>query len=319
MQQAILIYDMSEINISKINLNLLNTLDILLSEVNVSRAAERLDVSQSAMSHSLNQLRIIFNDKLLIRGQSGKMSLTPYALMLEPKVKIAISGIKDVFLGEKLFDPTSASDTFFIGMTDYASMVLLPKLTAQLQKEAPRIRLVIRHINKSSDLTQFETGKLNLAIGNFPKDITILYKQRLFTDEIVCVAHKSHPAFKKASFTIDNYMNYPHILVGMDDQPDKSAILNLLQKNGYKIQAYEIVANYLMALYPLVPNSDFIASTVRRVVENAPNHKDLIIKPFPKILKLRTVITSQLWHPRYADDPSHIWLRNLIKKTADSL
>src|SRR5690606_17107214 len=125
---------MSNIDISTLNLNLLNSLDALLSEINVSRAAARLDVSQSAMSHSLSQLREIFSDKLLIRGQAGKMSLTPLAIELEPKVKKAMAGIKSVFLGEKAFEPQSSKDTFYIGMSDYASMVLLPAITKLLVK-----------------------------------------------------------------------------------------------------------------------------------------------------------------------------------------
>lgn len=310
---------MNKINISNLNLNLIVSLEALLTEVSVSKAAERLDLTQSAMSHSLSQLRAIFNDKLLVRGQSGRMSLTPLAQSLLPKVNIAFQEISNVFSGHKSFEPESAKNTFYLGISDYAGIVLLPHITKIIRQEAPSIKLVFRHLNYLDDLDLFETGKLHLAIGNFPGDSQILYKQRLFADEPVCVAHKTHPAFKKAALSVNDYTKYPHVLVGLEHEPDKNYVYDFIKKQGYNIQVYAIVAHTLSALYALTPNSNLIASTVEKIALAAPNSTDLVIKPFPKALGMKSAITSQFWHPRYSSDPGHLWLRTLIKKAASCL
>src|ERR1700722_6325781 len=113
---------------SNLNLNLLKDLDVLLREQNVSRAGAKLGITQSAMSLALKQLRYIYQDDLLVRGQSSKMTLTTFAKTLLPQVNQALQAVDTVFTAHLPFEPKHSQRTFHIGMSDYIAFVLLPKL-----------------------------------------------------------------------------------------------------------------------------------------------------------------------------------------------
>lgn len=308
---------MSDIDLRKLNLNLLLALDALITEQNVTRAGEKLDLGQSAMSHALNQLRITLNDQLLVRGQSSKMTLTPFAKAILPKVKQVNNEIKAIFSGTTAFNPNESKRLFYIGMSDYLAMVLLPKLTQHIAKHAPHIKLVIRHLNFLNDISLFEYEKLDLVIGQFDNVSDILLKQMLFTDEPICCAHKSHPAFKNDTITIEDYAAYPHILVGLEEDPSVSFIEKIMKNKGYSLQVAAIVPHTLTALYTLLPNTNFIASTVLRIAKEAKNYPNLVIKPMP--FPVEKYICSQYWHPKDKDEPAHQWLRETVKKVSEEL
>lgn len=308
---------MSNIDLSKVNLNLLLALDALLSEVNVTHAGDRLGISQSAMSHSLNQLREITGDQLLIRGQSSKMVLSPLAVQLRPKVKTVIREIESVLSGNKEIDLKSEKRTFTIGCSDYVSMVLLPKVAEIVSTSAPGVTLVIRHLNTLKNLDLFESGKMDLAIGNFGRISDFIYHQKIFTDESVCVAHKSHPAFQKNKVSIKEYAKYPHILVGLESEPNESYIASLMLKAGYQINVTAIVPHTLTPLYTLRPGTNFIASTVLKIAKAAKSQSQLSIKPMP--LDVPDYECFQYWHPKDNQDPLHKAVRNIVKEVGKSI
>ena len=129
-------------NISRVDLNLLVYLDVLLRECNVTRAAEELGISQPAMSNSLRRLRDLFGDPILVRTSDG-MTPTDRALELKPLVRNVLSAAEQVILPKTEFDPAGSSRIFRIMASDYTESTLLPVLLRQLRKEAPGIRLDI--------------------------------------------------------------------------------------------------------------------------------------------------------------------------------
>lgn len=308
---------MSEIDLKKLNLNLILALDALITEQNVTKAGENLELSQSAMSHSLNQLRAILNDQILVRGQSSRMTLTPFAKTLLPKVKQLKNEIKAIFSGPNAFVPAESTRLFYLGMSDYLAMVLLPKLVQLISHQAHNIKLVIRHLNYLDDVSLFEHEKLDLVIGSFDNVSDILTKQKLFTDEPVCVAHKTHPAFKGDTISLEEYATYPHVLVGLEEDPSVSFIEKIMRNKGYQIQVAAIVPHTLTALYTLLPNTNFIASTVLRIAKEAKNYSHLAIRPMP--FHVGKYVCSQYWHPKDNDDPAHQWLRSMVKKASEEI
>ena len=253
----------------------------------------------------------------MVRGQSSKMMLTSYAKSLLPKIKQINAEIKVIFSGSLAFDPIRSHSLFYLGMSDYLTMVLLPNSFQEISSQAPQIKLVIRHLNYLNDIFLFEREKCDLAIGSFDNASDILLKQKLFTDEPVCVAHKSHPAFKNKTISLENYASYPHVLVGLEEDPSKSFIIELMKKKGYNLQVAAIVPHTLTALYTLLPHTQFIASTVLRIAKEAKNYSQLAVKPMP--FHVGKYTCSQYWHPKDTEDPAHQWLRSIVKKISEEL
>src|SRR5262249_10004518 len=148
-------------------------LDILLSECHVSRAAERLHITQSALSVTLSQLRDFFDDELLVRGPTA-MIATPKALELQPKIRAILDQIQNDILSSTPFDPKTMQKTFTLGMNDYAQLVLLPHIIKYLSKEAPGVHLVIRYISDLNDIHYFESNEIDLGLGTLTLDSPIL-------------------------------------------------------------------------------------------------------------------------------------------------
>ena len=150
-------------NISRVDLNLLVYLDVLLRECNVTRAAEELGISQPAMSNSLRRLRDLFNDPILVRTSDG-MTPTDRALELQPMVRTVLAAAEQAILPKTEFEPANSSRIFRITASDYTESTLLPRLLEELLKQAPDIRL---DIMTPSDISfhDVERGKVERVIN----------------------------------------------------------------------------------------------------------------------------------------------------------
>ncbi len=297
-------------DISKINLNLLLALEVLLEQCHVSRAADQLDISQAGMSMALKQLRDLFQDALLVRGQHGRMSLTPLAESLRPKVTEALAQINSVFYGHVEFDPATSKKTFHIGMSDYIAFVLLSKLMHYLSVHAPYVRIIQHAVNYMQSADLFFQDKLDLVIGHFPKAPNTLKTQRLFSDEAVIAADRNHPIFKRKTLKLEHLQPYPQIFVSFEKQPEKNFIYEWLISKNYQVNAALITPHTLVSLQSL-PKTPLIAHTVSRLAEYYQPLLRLDMRPapyhFPKYQ------AKQYWHIRMHDDPAHRWLRSTIK------
>ena len=153
-------------DLRRIDLNLLLTLDALLTEVHVTRAAVRLHKSQPAISHALSQLRDIFQDPLLIR-QGGRMALTAKAKEVSTPLKEALHQLENI-LQAPVFDPSKTVRRFRIALSDYTAHILLPKLVKKLRVHTPNIDLAISQSSRETMLAQLMDGEIDLALGVFP-------------------------------------------------------------------------------------------------------------------------------------------------------
>jgi LysR family transcriptional activator of mexEF-oprN operon len=207
-------------NMLNINLNLLKALNALLSEQKVSKAGEKVGVTQSAMSITLGQLRIIFKDDLLVRGPQGRMQLTPFSKSLIQPVREAMHRVEAVFVAHAPFEAASSERTFHIGMSDYIAFVLLPKLMKAISLDAPDIRIVQHAINHLDNSRPFEDLNLDMVIGDFRSAPHSLKTTHLFTDQGVIVADKNHPIFQEEKLTVQKMLEYPQVFVALESQPD---------------------------------------------------------------------------------------------------
>lgn len=300
-------------NLSNLNFNLIKALDALLKEQNVSKAGARIGITQSAMSLCLKQLRQIYHDDLLVRGQQSKMTLTSFAKTLVKPVQQTLRDMEAVFASRLLFEPSLSEKTFHIGMPDYVAFVILPKLMQTLEKIAPRIRIVQHALNFLETSTPFEEFALDMAIGDFRKAPNTLKTTSLFRDRGIIVACKKHPAMQSNVLTLKSFLKYPQVFVALEGQPEENFIVSMLEKMGHRVNVRLITPHTLIPLQTL-PNTLLMTNTVERLALAFVNPLGLAIRPTP--YKLRDYQAKMYWHPRDHSEPGHQWLRETIRDCA---
>ncbi|WP_313110729.1 LysR family transcriptional regulator, partial [Stutzerimonas nitrititolerans] len=172
-------------NIYNFDLNLLRVLDALLRERNVSRAAQRLSLSQPAVSNALNRLRELLDDPLLVRVGRA-MQPTPRALSLEAPIRDALQQIEHTLNAGDFFDPATSRQRFAIAVTDYVELICMPPLMAHLARVAPGIQLAIEHLSPTLPIEALDNGELDLALGRF-LDVPTRFHRRRWASETLQV------------------------------------------------------------------------------------------------------------------------------------
>jgi DNA-binding transcriptional LysR family regulator len=303
-------------NITNTNLNLLKALDTLLTEQNVSKAGERIGITQSGMSITLGQLRKLYNDDLLVRSSHGHMQLTAFAKKLIQPVKEAMFHAEAVFVASAPFDPVTSVRTYHIGMSDYIAFVLLPILMQKVIKLAPHVKIVQHAVNHMDNLELFEKYNLDVVIGDFQTVPGSLKTTQLFTDQGVIVADKHHPAFRDKVLTVKKLLEYPQVFVTLESQPEENFIVEMLKKMGHKVTISLMTPHTLIALQTL-PGTQLMTNTVIRLAEPFLQSLGLMMRETP--YKLRQYRAKLYWHARDHNDKGHIWLRELIKDISNTI
>ncbi len=289
----------------KIDLNLLLTLHALLAEKHVTRAALRLHRSQPAVSHSLAQLRVHFQDPLLVR-KNGKMTLSAKAHALLPPLETLLQGL-DRLLAPSVFDPYTAKRRFRIAMSDYAARIVLPSLMIHLRQNAPGIDLAIIQASREMMLAQLEDGEVDLALGVFPNVVESVEKETLFTEAFICLADRRFlPANRH--LTLEDWLAKPHIqLATLPDTVDE--IEKALMSKGLKRRICVTLPHWSAAI-DLLAGTDLVLTIASRTVMPEDCH-DAICR-FTPPLELNGFTFEQAWHFRKNADPAHHWLRCAI-------
>lgn len=287
------------------DLNLLATLDVLLAEGSVARAAQRLRLSPSAMSRALARLRETTGDPLLVRAGRGLVP-TPRALELRERVSRLVQDGHAVLRPAETLDLKQLVRTFTLRTSDGFVENFGPDLIARVGKDAPGARLrFVQKLDKDSTslrdgTVDLETGVLGTTIG---PEVRL---QALFRDRFVGVVRKGHP-LSKGKVTPRRYAAGRHILVSRRGR-DQGPIDEALQPIGLERQIVTIVSGFATAL-GLARASDLIASVPERHTGNlrAGMHS------FPLPVSIPEITVSLLWHPRHDADPAHRWLRGVVR------
>lgn len=288
-----------------LDLNLLRALDMLLEEGSVTRAAERLGVTQPAVSNMLTRLRENFGDPLLVRTQRG-MTPTTRALDLVAPLKRILCEIGTLCQPDA-FDPVAASFTVSIAATDYALQVILLPLIARLRQEAPGITLAVYPLDDARLQEQLEKGQLDMALitpETCPPD---LLSSKLFHEEYICAARKNHPT-AGMHMTLDQYCAAGHIIVSYEGGQFCGATDKKLETLGRRRHVALSVPNFL-ALPDLLLKTDLITMAPRRLLHG---RKDLTLFSPPSPLTVPGFDKILAWHCRTGGDPRYQWLRSKI-------
>ncbi|UGQ46807.1 LysR family transcriptional regulator [Massilia endophytica] len=292
------------INLRGIDLNLLVTLDVLLSEHNVTRAAQRLHLSQPSVSVHLAKLRDIFGDPLLLPGPRG-MQPTARAEELREPLRLALQGLEQALGPAGDFAPAEAANTWRVAAADYGeSAVLLPALP-RLRQQAPGTRLAVLPVVTSRIARQAEQGDIDLALHTSEEAPPGLRRRALFTERYVLVARKGHPKLKKAP-TLAQFCALEHAIVSPGGGSFSGVSDEALAAAGATRRVVLSVPHFLF-LRSVLASTDLVAMLPSRLLRDAPELQQLEA-PVP----IRGYEMAMLWHERVHRDPAHKWLRETI-------
>lgn len=290
----------------ELDLNLLVTFNHLLVERRVSAVAERLGVSQPAVSNSLAKLRRLFGDELFLRTPKG-MEPTPFADQLAESVSYALAMIHSGVNQRVSFDPATARGALTIGMTDIGEIYFLPALLDRLRRDAPGLTLsTVRNaaVNLRDEL---ETGKVDLAMGLLPQLKAGFFQRRLFTQSYVCLMRRGHHLDKKR-ISLAEYSAAEHLVV-VSAGTGHGKVDELLSRSGV-VRTIRLTVPHYVSVGHILQHSDLIATVPERLA-------DRLLEPFglvrvPQPAKLPDVAINVFWHAKYHRSPANRWLRGIV-------
>lgn len=300
---------MSKTNLLGINLNLLMALDALLNTQSVSLAAEQCCVTQSAMSLSLKQLRRIFNDQLLIRGQASRMLLSNKATSLIEPVKAALAQLNHVFsIEDQPLDFANIKRALNIGITTSITSRLLNRIFDTIHQRAPGITVNFKTFQLATDTKAFLNRSVDLAI-TFNADAHLdLHCQLLYAEPLLCVAHHAHPVFKhKAPISLATLAQYPQILWSLRENHDQTLTARWYEAHNTKRDVLASVPYIHQALELAARHHEAISLCVPSAIHQA-HHPDLRSIPVDFPNKEHALF----WHDITHNDPVLKWVRSLI-------
>ncbi len=291
-------------SLRQLDLNLLIALDVLITEASVTKAAERLDLSQSAMSYSLKKLRTILDDDILIRT-SREMEVTPYARQISDRLRQILEEIQATLLEKEAFNPATSSETFRIATSDYVEATIGVNLLPQLVAQAPNIRIRIKHLEKSTVMDALDNNEIDLAINPCLNLKSWQIEENLYQEEFVCVFRGDDLI---TEISLADYLARSHILVSLRDdfQGEGDRILELQQQSRQVIWS----TTHFMTVPFLLANSDCVALLPKRMAQRCAKAMNLKILPPPMPIEGFTV--SMVWHQRHTNNLAHQWLRQQI-------
>lgn len=295
---------MSEVDFSGVDLNLLKLFDALLKERSVTRAGQRLGLSQPAASRGLGRLRRLLNDQLLVRTSKG-WELTPRAVALSEPVARLLDDARAI-VAPSVFDPSTTYGRFTIATADHMALLLMPALISRLATLAPKIDLVIP-ATSGDNVDSIAQGGADLAIGVFHELPARFYRRSLYDEDFVCVVRQNHPVIFEG-LNLQRFISLSHLSVIITGQ-GRNPVDDALAQQGLARRVAMRLPHFLVAPM-IVAKSDLILSLPRRLAHQMAMSIPIEILEMP--LKIEHFTTSLIWHGRHHDDPAHMWLRNLI-------
>ncbi|WP_299020898.1 LysR family transcriptional regulator [uncultured Photobacterium sp.] len=293
------------------DLNLLVALKVLLEEGSVSRAAVRLNLSQSAMSRVLGRLRDLLGDPLFTR-QGQRLLPTQRAMELNESLNEPLEAMR-ILLTPVDFEPARCEQHFVIATTDYAMQTILPFALPRIYEEAPNISLEFPPLQHDHLLNQLTTDGCDMAICRPTGPIEPLRRDSLGLVSVFCLLSKLHPLAEK-ELTLDDYLTFPHAMIAISDGV-KSLIDGALR--GYPQRKMVLRAYHLEAALAIVDKMPLIITVPADLAYLVADKHDLVIKPLP--FEFKPFDYSLIWHPRCEHSASQIWLRNLIQEECGKL
>ncbi|MFO1340480.1 MAG: LysR family transcriptional regulator [Burkholderiaceae bacterium] len=294
---------------NKLDLNLLVALDAMLTERNISRAAERLHLSQSAMSNALGRLRDYFGDELLV-PVGRRMALTPRAEALQESVRELLVRVETTIAVQPEFEPDTSDRVFRLFVSDYTVFVLMPHVLALAAAQAPGLRFDLLP-QMDQPHRALERGEIDLLIipegfcsPEHPSEV-------IFEDRFDCVVWQGS-ALAREPLTLETYLDAGHVVV-RTGRTQQSYEEEFLKSQGIA-RRIEVTTTSFAAPPHLVVGTERIATVHHLLAGSAARHLPLACVPPP--IEIPPLQQAVQWHKYRSDDPGLRWVRNLLAEAA---
>ncbi|WP_420893645.1 LysR family transcriptional regulator [Pseudomonas marginalis] len=287
-------------DLRRVDLNLLVVLDALLGEQHVTRAAERLHLSQPAVSHALARLRDLLGDPLLVR-QGGMLVPTARALELAAPLAEALAQVQ-ALLAPNRFDPASAKRRFRVAMSDYSAAIFLPGLVRVLRREASGIDLQIIQASREGMVEGVLNGDIDLAAGVFPDMPAELRTAALFEEHYTCLLDRNSLP-QGGALDLPTYLSRPHVLLEMrgSGAPEIERALTAIRERRHMA----ISLPHWGVAPQLIEGTDLILTVSSRGLLNIDHpHLVAVAPPF----HIPSFTFELAWHARRGGDSGLQWL-----------
>ena len=288
------------------DLNLLPIFVALMEERSVTRAAERMGMTQPALSNALARLRQMLQDQLFVRERYG-IQPTPIALELSPLIAEALAQLDDAVLGQQAFDPANAERLFTIAPNGYVEFVLVPAVLARLAKVAPGIKLRLTPYGNDLVETGVVSGTTALVLGRIVDPPNNLVVQHLIDEGLACAVRADHPAIGDA-MTREQFETMKHVNIVPPGRM-RAGLFQALSQQQLKRDVAISVTNFFAAA-EMVAVTDYCATLPSLICRQLMHDPRLKVLPAP--VDLGSFPVEMAWHVRYRHDPAHRWLRALI-------
>jgi len=299
-------------NLRQFDLNLLLALDALLKEKNVTRAAERLFMSQPAMSGMLARLRQAFDDELLVRV-GRNLELTEFAAGIAERVHRCVQEMEELLDSKPSFSPAEESRSFCIAASDYAVLLLFGPLMQRLTEAAPGISLHFVRLDVQAG-ERIAAGEIDFGI--LPAELELpLPSIPLFEDGWVCAAWAGNPSIGDG-LTLDDYQQHPYLSFNISDPGHLSMAHEYLSRHGHVPRIAATTGSFTAAPF-LLRGTRLLTIMPRRLGERMQQAADLRLLELP--FELPPLREKLAWNPRFTSSPAHAWMREQISEAAKTL
>jgi DNA-binding transcriptional LysR family regulator len=299
----------TDMNLRGIDLNLLTVFDSIMTEGNLSRAAEKLGMSQPAMSNALSRLRAALDDQLFVRTAQG-MAPTPRARLLARPVRQALdliqAGLRTRRPGET-FDASSSTRSFVISVEDYGETVIMPRFMDWLMQTAPGVRIRIRPQPGKTLARKLREGSIAFATRHVALHDSEVHTQHLLNEDFVSMVRQDHPTVGD-TLSLAQYLSLPHVVFGrLGRRGIRNSIVDTeLRRLGLKRKIALQVPGF-QSMPAIVRNTNFICTMPRRMAQVYADHFRL--KTLKTPIDLPPLPVYLVWSKSMDSDPEHEWLR----------
>lgn len=293
-------------DLRQIDLNLLVIFNQLLRDRRVSTTADKLGLSQPAVSNALKRLRVLLKDDLFVRTARG-MEPTPYAMHLIEPIGYALGTLENALNQRDTFNPLTSERVFTLSLTDIGEIYFMPTLMETLSRVAPHVRISTVRNNDGHLREDMESGNVDLAVGLLPSLTTGFFQRRLFKQRYVCIFRKNHPGAQNP-ISLEQYKSLPHVGI-TSVNTGHGEVDEWMLKKGIQRQM-QLQVPHFVAVGHILQTSDLIATVPERFAQRCEEPFQLVSSPLP--VKLPDIAIHLFWHGKYNRDPANMWLRQMM-------
>lgn len=295
----------------EIDLNLLPVLRSLFETHSVARTAAALSLTPSAVSHALARLRTTLQDELFVRAPAGLVP-TQRAAGLVADLGAGLAAIERA-LGGVAFEPRTATASFRVATTDFGARLVMPRLLALLDAEAPGVQIQIKPL--PVDTEDALASDVDLMIGVYAGASTTIYRRVLFAEQTAVLARRDHPRIKRGKLSLDDYLACSHVMIAPRGRQG-SRIDSLLAEQGHARRISLTVPDFLLGPY-VVAETALVLSAGQRLLRSFVGQLPVQVVALP--FELPAFEVHLVWHARVHGDPAFVWFRDQLVAVHDQL